>query len=123
MRLSKPETFNPIALIKSKHVIGDTLSVAQETCLRALYGLPLDAEMHAIYERATLKSTYSAREYREACIICGRRSGKDSRLAANTSIISALASTSWPSASAATWWSSRRRASRLPSPSSTSWRG
>jgi len=90
MRLSKPETFNPIALIKSKNVIGDTLSVAQETCLRALYGLPLDAEQHAIYERATLKSTYSAREYREACIICGRRSGKDSRLAANTAVIEAL---------------------------------
>lgn len=88
--MSKPETFNPIALIKSKHVIGDTLSVAQETFLRALYGMPLDAEMHAIYERATLKSTYCAQEYREAVAICGRRSGKDSRLAANTALIEAL---------------------------------
>jgi phage terminase large subunit-like protein len=52
--------------------------------------LPLDAEMHDIYTRATGNSVYNAHEHREAVAICGRRSGKDSRLAANTAVIEAL---------------------------------
>jgi hypothetical protein len=88
--MPKEAAFDSVALIKSRNVIGDTLSVGQECFLRCLYGLKLDAEMHDIYVRATGNSVYNAREYREAVAICGRRSGKSSRLAANIAVVEAV---------------------------------
>jgi len=61
-----------------------TLSEAQRTCLKVIYGLPLDAQGHEVevYERATGRSGYVAIEHNEATLIVGRRGGKTSKIAA-----------------------------------------
>lgn len=72
-------------------LIGDTLSAAQAVALKTLYGLPLDLlTEQAIHHQATEKEVYEPREYREACFICGRRSGKSSKLAANIAVFEAV---------------------------------
>lgn len=79
-----------IEAVCSARFIGDTLSEAQETALRALYGLSLiSGEQFELFRRATGRDAYEPREYREATYICGRRSGKSSKLAANIAIFEA----------------------------------
>lgn len=80
-----------VRAIRDPMLINDQeISVAQLTALRALYGLPLDTnEELAVYQRATEKDTYKPQERREAAYICGRRSGKDSKLAAPIAIFEA----------------------------------
>lgn len=78
-----------IDALRDSRLIGDSVSEAQETALRALYGLPLSASQFAIYQRATGRDTYVPREYREAGLYCGRRSGKSSKLAANCAVFEA----------------------------------
>lgn len=78
-----------IDAIQDPRFIADTISPAQETALRVLYGLPLSDEQVDIYQRATGLSTYLPQEHREATYICGRRSGKSSKLAANIAIFEA----------------------------------
>jgi len=60
----------------------NSLSIAQRTCLKATYGLPLDETELEIYRRANGRETYDEREQTEATFIAGRRSGKSSRIAA-----------------------------------------
>jgi hypothetical protein len=62
---------------------GRRLSKAQETILKATYGLALDEVELEIYHRATGRETYVPREHDELSLIAGRQSGK-------TSIIGAL---------------------------------
>jgi hypothetical protein len=75
-----------ITAIRDPRLIGDEISEAQETALRALYGLPMNATHSEIYMRATERTDYEQREYREASYICGRRSGKSSKLASNIAL-------------------------------------
>ena len=82
--------FDPISVIKSRDLIGDELSPAQETLLRCLYGLPLNATQRAIFSTATGIASYTPREFREALVICGRKSGKSSKVAANCAVIEAV---------------------------------
>jgi hypothetical protein len=78
---------NIIEAIKDPAIIGDDISAAQETYLRVLYGLPLTTdEQLEIFEKATGLRYYQPSEFRESTAICGRRSGKSSKLAANTAI-------------------------------------
>jgi len=81
--MRKPRPVDIIAAIRDNRLIGDTVSPAQETLLRVLYGLPLNDAQLEIYKRATDRQTYEPREYREADCIAGRRSGKSSKIAAN----------------------------------------
>ena len=56
-----------IEFIRHTDVLNDqTLSVAQVTCLKAIYGLPLDAQERELYERATGRSDYVPIEHNEA---------------------------------------------------------
>jgi hypothetical protein len=80
---------NIIEAIKDPKLFRDTLSEAQETALRALYGLPLSDSQLEIYCRATGRASYEPREHRECMFICGRRSGKSSRIAANVAVYEA----------------------------------
>jgi hypothetical protein len=80
---------NVIEAITDPAIIGDTLSIAQCCLLRALYGLPLDDEQIEIFRMATGLDDYAPREFREATLICGRRSGKSSRIGANVAIYEA----------------------------------
>lgn len=77
---------NIIEAVLDPVIIGDTLSVAQETGLRALYGLDLNDAQLEIFRLATGLEFYSPREVREATYICGRRSGKSSRLGSNIAL-------------------------------------
>jgi phage terminase large subunit-like protein len=78
-----------ITAIKSPKLFHDTLSEAQETVLRAIYSLPLSDSQLEIYLRATGRPSYERKEYRECTLICGRRSGKSSRIAANVAVYEA----------------------------------
>lgn len=58
-----------------------SLSLAQRTCLKSIYGLPLLGEEASIYRRATGREDYIPREHNEATILVGRRGGKTSKIA------------------------------------------
>jgi len=74
---------NIIEFVTHPQLLDDqTLSPAQQACLKTIYGLPLDSEEQKIYELATGRSGYVATEYNEATLIVGRRGGKTSKIAA-----------------------------------------
>src|SRR5579872_4042034 len=81
---------DPIAAIRDPRLIGDSeISLAQETLLRASYGLPFDAEQQAIYKRATGRPEYLPRVYRDISVLAGRRSGKSVKICSNVAIYEA----------------------------------
>lgn len=64
-------------------LLGLSLSPAQETLLRAIYGLPLPTDDHlALWRRCTGRETYAAQPFGEVTVAAGARAGKDSRIAA-----------------------------------------
>jgi len=80
---------NIIQFIKDPQLINGDLSPHQETALRLLYGLTLTKKMQAI-ARATLDTDdLPKHSFSEATFICGRRSGKSDRLAANIAVYEA----------------------------------
>ena len=79
-----------IQAIRDPNILGDELSPAQEAALRALYGLPLEGELLDIAQQCIGRSWQPGQEYREAAFICGRRSGKSDKLAANVAIYEAF---------------------------------
>lgn len=79
-----------ITAIRDPNMLGDELSVSQEVALRALYGLDVaDSELELARE-CLGPSWKPGQEYREAAYICGRRSGKSDKLAANVAIFEAF---------------------------------
>jgi hypothetical protein len=80
---------NIIEFIKDPEFIGGELGEYQETALRLLYGLPVSDEQKAIAIQALGSDLPAAREYSEATYVCGRRSGKSDRLAANIAVYEA----------------------------------
>jgi hypothetical protein len=79
-----------IEAVGDHRLIGDALGPAQVTALKALYGEPLTDDELALYRLATEREAYLPREYREASFICGRRSGKSSKLAGNIAVYEAV---------------------------------
>lgn len=77
------------AIGDSRLIGGGPISDAQETLLRAIYGLKLNAEQIEIFKRATGRSDYAPRVYRDISALCGRRAGKSTRIAANLAIYEA----------------------------------
>jgi hypothetical protein len=72
-------------------LLGLTVSPAQETLLRAIYGLDLvDAEQLDLWRRCTGRETYPGRPFPEVTVIAGARAGKDSRIAAPIAVYEAL---------------------------------
>ncbi len=60
-----------------------SISLGQETLLRAIYGLPLPTKDHLdLWVQCTGRTTYPGRPFGEVTVIAGARSGKDSRIAA-----------------------------------------
>jgi hypothetical protein len=70
-----------VEFCKDPQLLGLTLSPAQETLLRATYGLPLDADQLELWRLCTGRATYSGRPFGEVTVVAGARSGKDSRIA------------------------------------------
>ena len=79
-----------IDAIRDENIIGDTVSPAQEAALMAVYGLELKGEHLALAEQMGNGAWRSGEETREAAFICGRRSGKSDKLAANVAIYEAF---------------------------------
>lgn len=71
-------------------LLDELLSPAQETLLRAIYGLPLDADQLAIYKQLTNLDTPPARRQQDVTVVCGRRSGKTGRIGVNIGLYEAL---------------------------------
>jgi phage terminase large subunit-like protein len=71
-----------IEFITHPELLNDrNLSVAQQTFLKATYGLPLNSEEREIYQQATGRSESVLAEQNEATLAAGRRSGKTSKIA------------------------------------------
>ena len=80
---------NIIEFIRDPQLIGGDLSAYQEAALRVLYGLPMTDEQKRIAVEATGREELGQSEYMEASFICGRRSGKSDRIAANIAVFEA----------------------------------
>ncbi len=79
-----------IQAIRDPNILGDRLSATQEAALCALYGLPLSEAQLALADQCAGRAWRQGVEYREAAFICGRRSGKSDKLAANVALYEAF---------------------------------
>lgn len=87
----KPEPFTIVRFVTEPEFLGLSISPAQETLLRACYGLPLTEEQFDIFRACTGRTLYhQGHSFREVTIISGARSGKDSRIACPIAIYEAL---------------------------------
>jgi hypothetical protein len=78
-----PTTPSVVDFATDSQLLGLSLSLAQETLLRAIYGLPLPSEEHLVlWQQCTGRQTYQGLPFAEATVIAGARAGKDSRIAA-----------------------------------------
>jgi len=82
---------NIVQFIEDKNFLNDqTLSIAQRTALKAVYGLSLTGEEYKIFIKITgLKDYPLGREWEEASFILGRRSGKSDKIASNIALYEA----------------------------------
>ena len=71
-----------IEFVTDSQLLGLAISPAQETLLRAIYGLPLDADQRDLWFLCTGRERYPSHSFGEVTILAGARSGKDSRIAA-----------------------------------------
>ena len=79
-----------IQFIKDPNLIGGDLSPYQETALRLFYGLALTKKQKTIAKQALDTDAVPKRQFNEATFVCGRRSGKSDRLAANLATFEAV---------------------------------
>jgi hypothetical protein len=70
--------------------LGLEVSLPQETLLRSIYGLPLTEEQLQCYIACTGRTGYAGEPFSEVTVVAGRRSGKDSRIAAPVVLYEAL---------------------------------
>lgn len=81
---------NIIEFVTDPALLGLSVSPAQETLLRAVYGLPLTDEQFAIYRDCTGRTERPRGPFSEVTVIAGARAGKDSRIAAPVVLREAL---------------------------------
>ena len=67
-----------------------SISPAQRTLLKAIYGEPLSDEDLSIWQKCTGRESYPAQPFEEATILAGARAGKDSRIAVPVLLYEAL---------------------------------
>lgn len=80
-----------IQFVTDPAFLGLEISPAQETLLRAIYGLPLaDQEQDRIWGLCAERPYLVGHQYPEASVLSGARGGKDSRIAAPIVIYEAL---------------------------------
>jgi len=77
-----PATPTIIDFTTDSQLLGLSLSPAQETLQRAIYGLPLDPPQLALWRECTGRETCPGVAFPEVTVIAGARAGKDSRIAA-----------------------------------------
>ena len=80
-----------VEFVTDPQLLGLTVSPAQETLLRGIYGLPLPSADHLdLWRQCTGRTTYPAQPFGEVTVIAGARAGKDSRIAAPVVLYEAL---------------------------------
>lgn len=84
---------NIIQFIESPKMLNDkSMSIAQRTALKAVYGLPLTGDEFKLFVKITgLKSYPLGHEWEEASFILGRRSGKSDKIASSIALYEACA--------------------------------
>jgi len=80
-----------IQFIEDERFLNDkSLSIAQRTALKAVYGLPLTYNELEMFKKITgLKQYRDSQEWDEASFILGRRSGKSDKIASNIALYEA----------------------------------
>jgi len=83
-RKVRPDLPNIIEFVTDPQLLNLRLSPAQETLLRAIYGLPLvNEEQHDLWRQCTGRDAYRpGHPFGEVTVVAGARAGKDSRIAA-----------------------------------------
>jgi hypothetical protein len=88
-----------IEFVTDPQLLGLTVSPAQETLLRGIYGLPLPSADHLdLWRQCTGRETYPAQPFGEITVIAGARAGKDSQ-SCSTRRSSGGTRLTWPGAS------------------------
>jgi hypothetical protein len=70
-----------VDFVTDPQLLGLSISQPQEALLRAIYGLPLIRYHLEIWQQCTGRENYPRHGFSEVTVICGARSGKDSRIA------------------------------------------
>jgi hypothetical protein len=81
-RIARPDIPSIIEFVSDSQLLGLSISLAQRTLLKTIYGLPLGDDEHAIFRACTGRETYSTLPVSEVTVVAGARAGKDSRIAA-----------------------------------------
>lgn len=68
--------------VREPDFLGLSLSEAQESLLRAVYGLPMSETQLDLFRLCTGRERYGGQGFGEVTVIAGARAGKDSRIAA-----------------------------------------
>src|SRR5262245_50863412 len=90
-RARRNADFTIIDMIKDPRFLGDkTISVPQIAILKAIYGLGLTSEELSAFETMTEGRKPRRGGYTEATLICGIRSGKTDKIAANIALYESL---------------------------------
>ena len=79
-----------VEFCEDPQLLGLSVSPAQRTLLKAIYGLALDEDERDLWRACTARDTYPARPFPEATIVAGARAGKDSRVGAPVVLFEAL---------------------------------
>jgi hypothetical protein len=75
------DTPNILDFVTDSQLLGLSVSPAQRTLLKSLYGLALNKEEHELWTQCTNRFSYPGHPFREATVLAGARGGKDSRIA------------------------------------------
>ena len=73
---------NIIEFVTDTQFLGLSISEAQETLLRTIYGLPLSKTQLALFRECTGRDAPPSHGFSEVTVLAGARGGKDSRIAA-----------------------------------------
>jgi len=70
-----------IEFVTDPQLLGLSISLAQRTLLKSIYGLPLTHEELEVFRQCTGRETYPGHPFSEVTVVSGARGGKDSRVA------------------------------------------
>ncbi|MBI4443165.1 MAG: hypothetical protein HY649_07300 [Acidobacteria bacterium] len=90
MKRSAKRSMSIIDFCIDPQLLGLSLSPAQRTLLKSIYGLPLSKEELELFRQCTGREHYRGCPFGEATVIAGARAGKDSRIASPVVLYEAI---------------------------------
>jgi hypothetical protein len=79
-----------VGFVTDPQLLGLSLSPAQRTLLKSIYGRPLDEEEFSLFTTCTGRQSYPGHAFSEVTALAGARAGKDSRIAAPIVLFEAI---------------------------------